>query len=343
MNRLGKFLATLGLLLAWPLAGLAQSSVTTDPVGFVTLTVRGHGGAAASALSFIGLSMTRPVEFQGVIDQVSSSTIVCNNATWADNAFNAGSGPCFLEITSGPWAGLMVDIVNTVAATKSLELISPIPVVGGETFKVRKHWTLAAIFGATNSAGLGGGGSAAEADEILIYDAVNKRYDVYFYKNAGLGGTGWRSTASSASASAVPLYIDEGILVRRKQATDVAVVLSGAVKTGPTIVPITGNGLNIVANVYPGGALTLGASQLYTSSTSTGLAGGTIATADLVQVYNGSSYVSYYYKNSGLGGTGWRADTGTADVSATVISSGASVIIYRKLGGSFYWVMPQPF
>ena len=69
----------------------AQTTVATDPVGFVTLEVAGTNNASSSALSFIGLSMTQPVALQGALESATGGTVVDDNATWTDNQFN-GAG-----------------------------------------------------------------------------------------------------------------------------------------------------------------------------------------------------------------------------------------------------------
>ncbi|WP_395737002.1 TIGR02597 family protein [Prosthecobacter sp.] len=51
-------------------------------------------------------------------------------------------------------------------------------------------------------------GSSTTADQILIWNPATTGYDVYYYKNTpGLGGTGWRSTASAfmdAATTSIP-------------------------------------------------------------------------------------------------------------------------------------------
>src|SRR5881397_2267644 len=72
---------------------VAQAQVVTPPSGFITLTIRGTGGATSSRLSFLGLSMTRPVEYQGYVEAVSApaagaTLLTDNDANWTDNQFN---------------------------------------------------------------------------------------------------------------------------------------------------------------------------------------------------------------------------------------------------------------
>ena len=78
MNSSTQFLRRLSVALIGSIAALttpvilAQTTATTDPVGFITLNVAGTGGAVTNQLSFEGLSLTRPVEYQGSAEAVSS-------------------------------------------------------------------------------------------------------------------------------------------------------------------------------------------------------------------------------------------------------------------------------
>lgn len=325
--------------------GAQTVSVTTDPVGFIALSAAGTGGGNGGARTFFGLSFTRPVEYQGVAASASGATLIDNNAAWTNNQFNAPNGTYYLELTSGSGAGLTANITATSAATKSLTLASDLSayVSAGTTYRIRKNWTVAALFGANNESGLEGG-TATTADHVLVYNTSTQTYTTYYYKTAGLGGTGWRTTLStSADASGAALNPADGIIIRRQQPTALGFSLAGAVKLGPTAIPIA-SGLNIVSNVYPTDTVTLANSGLVAS----GLNGGTAGTADLIQIYdpNTATFNSYYYKTTAEdGGTGWRSTASTsADASNTVIPRGSSIIIRRaNNAASFTWFVPQPF
>jgi hypothetical protein len=90
--------------------------------------------------------------------------------------------------------------------------------------------------------------------------------------------------------------------------------------------------------------LTLADSGLFTGSATTGVKGGTSATsADNVLIYDSGTgtYDTIWYKNGGVGGTGWRASsTGTANAGPNVIPAGKAVLIQRKAGPSFIWNVP---
>jgi uncharacterized protein (TIGR02597 family) len=329
-----------GILVTAAAGSFAQTTATTDPVGFITLNVPGTSGGATSALTFKGLSMTRPIEYQGSAETVGTNTLVDSEATWTDNQFNGANGSYFVEITNGTNAGATFDIQATTAATKTITLAQSLPAGAAAplVFKVRKHWTIGSVFGPANEGGLGGGDSTS-ADQLLIFNGVG--YDTYYYQTSGLGGVGWRKAgdASTNAANAI-LFPEDGIIIKRKQAGNVNVVLLGAVKMGTTSIPIA-PGTNVVSNVYAAN-LTLASSGLYTGSASTGLAGGASVSADQILLWNGVGYDVYYYQTSGLGGTGWRkGGDASTDASSTPIPTGSSMIIKRLGATGFNWVAPQ--
>lgn len=329
-----------GLVLSAAGSVLAQTTATTDPVGFITLSAAGASGGASSALTFQGLGLTRAVEYQGSAETVGTNTLVDNEATWTDNQFNGANGAFYLELTSGSNAGSTYDIQATAAGTKTITLTQNLGAgtTAPVTFKIRKHWTVASVFGPNNEGGLGGG-SSTSADQILVYNGAS--YDTYYYQTTGLGGVGWRKAGAPAvDASATILFSEEGFIVKRKQATVANIVLLGAVKMGQSSIPVA-SGTNIIGNVCAAN-MTLNSSGLYTGNSSTGLAGGSVTAADQIQVWNGTTYDTYYYQTSGLGGVGWRkAGAPAVDAATAPIPVGTSIVIKRKIANGFSWIVPQ--
>ena len=339
---------------------------TTDPVGFTTLSIAGTGGTQASAVSFLGLSMARPTAFRAVAETVSGTTLTCSAATWTDNQYASTPAPgYFLEVFSGGKAGLMSQIVSCSAADKTLTVADNLTNLGVEgtnvTFKIRPNWSIGTIFGATNNVavdtttqqatGLRSGSSTARADSILLYNENTLAYDQYFFYS---GNSQWVKAGDPAFAdqSTVPIYLHEGVVIVRTIANGLSVSLSGEVKLGQTIMPVTPTasntaGLNYRGNVYPSGALTLANSGLYTDAAgTTGVKpGSSTARADSVLIWNAvaKSYDQYFYYS---GTSTWviAGDPTFANKGATAIPSGASIIIKRlPNNGSFTWVIPQPF
>jgi uncharacterized protein (TIGR02597 family) len=331
------------LFTAATIPAFAQTTATTDPVGFITLALNGSG---ASGLTFSSLGLTRPVSYQGSAETVGVNTLTDNEATWTDNQFNGVAGSFFVEITSGAGAGQMYDITATSDASNSVTLSQNLSasVTAGATFKIRPHWTISSVFGGANEAGLTGGNSST-ADQILVFNGTG--YDTYYYSTGGLVGTGWRRVGSvpgSANQANVVLFPEDGLIVKRNGAAALNVVLMGAVKTGQTSVAVI-PGINVVANVYASGQ-TLSSSSLYTGNSTTGLASGTSSTADQVLIWNTgtSGYDTFYYSSGGLVGTGWRkvgSVPGNADQSTVALPVAGSLIINRRNATPFNWVAPQ--
>jgi hypothetical protein len=324
---------------------ISDGTNTSNPSGFSKLQIAGISGKQTQADSYLSVDLTNPVCYQGTVTSDGTSSIVDTNATWTDDQYDGSNGAYYLEIASGSYAGLTTDIVATVAATQSLQTADDLSsfLKGGETYKIRKHRTIADVFGANNSAGLKAGTSITAADEVRLFNPVTQTFLRYYYNSSARG---WRSsTSSTADASATVLYLDQGVSVRRKAAGAITLVVTGEVKGGQTIVP-TGANSNLCANMYPVGTLTLGNCGLYTGSNTSGLVGSTsINNADEVQIWNGSAFLRYFYQTSGKGGTGWRLSSNlSADASGVQIRPGSSFYVIRKSGHpAFNWTTPQPF
>lgn len=330
-------------------AAFAQAQVTTGPVGFTTINVAGNGGSGQPAYTFATLGMYNAVSFQSTTTSTGgSSTLVDTSATWADNAYNGAGGAVsyFVEIISGTGSGTTYDITATTAASQSLTLSQPLiaGVASGDSYRIRPHWTIASVFGATNQNGLSGGNSST-ADQILIFSNATQGYSTYYYQTSGIGGVGWRrSGAPTLDASATVLYPDDGFIIARNQSANTSLTITGSVKTGQSYIPVP-FGYNLLGNVY-GTSMTLTSSNLYTGNSSTGVAGGNSSTADQILIWNPSTtgYDTYYYQTSGIGGTGWRkSGSPTVDASGSVIPAGSALFINRQAssGLGFNWVAPQ--
>ena len=323
---------------------VTDGTTTTDPIGFTKLRIAGTTGTQSSATSYLGINLVNPPSYKGMVTSRGSRTIADAEAVWTEGQFNGANGEHYLEILSGPHAGTTTDVLSTSAATGTLTTdddLSPL-LAGGERFVIRKHRTIGDIFGKGNEAGLKAGTSLKAADEVRLFNPVTQSFLDHYYNSSGAG---WRtSTNASADASKTKLYLDQGVVIRRKTTGDVTLIVTGAVKSGQTMVPIGVNS-NLCANMYATGGLTLANCGLY-NGTSSALAGSTkINTADEVQIWSGSAFKRYFYKSGGTGGTGWRLSSNTkADAGSTQILPGSSIYVLRKSGRpAFNWKMPQPF
>src|SRR3954465_4732152 len=97
--------------LAAVLLGLTPSAgaqtVSTDPVGFMTLPVNAAGAAGGKAISFRALGLARPVEAQGIASAISGNplnsptpdSISVTSPGWTTNQFNGANGKYYVELT----------------------------------------------------------------------------------------------------------------------------------------------------------------------------------------------------------------------------------------------------
>ena len=99
--------------------GFSQTEATTEPVGFIDISVAG-GTLASPKLSLISPTLTRPVLWQGAVTAVSGTTITVGGGPWTANQFNGANGSHYVEIisaTDGTKSGALSDITATATGT----------------------------------------------------------------------------------------------------------------------------------------------------------------------------------------------------------------------------------
>lgn len=336
-------LALLSLLLA-PLAltsGLhAQDVVATDPVGAMRITINGPTTAGKTQLTLISATFVQPVEWEGAVTTVTASGVTVTDADWTADQFN-GSAEYYVEVIDGPGAGAMADIVDTMPT--SLVLSDDLTAFAGAdtTIRIRRHTTLADIFGANNSAGLRGGDSLRNADQVMILDTTTRVTSSYFYGDfAGTTYDGWYN-ASFANASQQVVLPEQAILVRRTLPSDVSFVYAGQVKLGQTKLPVQ-PGVNYLGMVHATG-MTLGTSNLYTGNSSTGVTGGdSIRTSDEIGILNeNGQYSTYFYGDfAGTAYDGWY-DSAFNPANDVELAPGSGIYLRRRNGVAFNWTVPS--
>lgn len=343
---------TLTILLPLALSGTALHAQTAGislPSSYATFTIAGTGGSGSAKLSVLAMPVTPDVLWQSAsttaVTAGGVTLIDSTGTTWTDNLYNAAH---YLEVisvggsTTATGVGTIRTISTTTASSKTITLSSAFAtgISGTVGYRVRKYWTLASVFGASNSSGLQGG-TAVTADQVLLWNGSG--YDSYYYQTSGIGGTGWRKAgAQTADASGTLIPPTMPVMVKRGQSATLTLsgtgAITGTLKGGITVAGIV-QGLNFVTNPY-GADMTLASSGLYTGSSTTGVSGGTSSTADQVLVWNttSNSFDAYYY----LTGTGWRKTTdASTDAAATVLATGTGFIISRGSATGFTWSMPQ--
>ncbi len=349
------------LSLALLAGGGAQTTTYSPVVGFVKLTLAGtsHG----SGENYVAPGLLEEEAFRGVTvaGAPAANSLQAVSAAWTTNQFvtNASAHSHFVEIVASSNAnavGLYTDIVSHTADTLTTVDNFASQLVGGETIVIRAHKTVAKLFGAADESELGQGASTTSDTVSVMSPGVNPSFNSFYYRSGGgFGGTGWRTTTNPlADQAATPVPLGQGLLVQRRQATDLSVVIEGYVHQGPLRIPLK-TGYNLIDPLAPitnqsataGPAFTIGGTPSSTTIPS-GLGNtfntGSTATADVLNIASAGSLVSYYQRAAGsFGGPGWRTTTNPlANAETTIIPANVSLLIQLRSGDT-KWNRPQPF
>ena len=290
--------------------------------------------AAGGGLSFAGPGLVRPAVESGRILFVGSNALVCTSPGWVPGRFAGTNGSHSVEIVnngtnSGVFTSIAGNGTNVLFTADNLQGLA----TNGCGYRIYPDWTVGALLG---SAGLRGG-DVGDTDEILVLDPLTKLFATYYFMS-NYFGVGWREAAAPlVDAGTNSLTFEQGLILRRQPAANLAWTVVGAVKEGQSIVPVE-TGLNIVASGHAAPGLTLGSSGLHTGNPLTGLAsGGDPTLADTVFLYQGGFYVLYYF-NSTLGR--W-VDGSDVDATGVSLPPGEAFLIQRNDGRPpFNWRVP---
>ena len=337
----------------------AQTTATTDPVGFITLTVAGGGSVTSPKLSLVSPTVTQPISWQGAITGVvgtgsgptATTTITVSStpsAPWTVNQFNGAAGSFFVEIvtvlpnthTTGALAVISATTANSITVAGNLTSPNVFAQVG-DSIRIRKEMTFNDTLGATNTAGLLSTDDPATADEVLVYDGASSA-SYYYYIGDVSNPAGWYNSTSFLPAGNVVIGSHQGVVIKRKAAGALSFTANGAVKTGNTLFPVV-NGLNVLGTVSAQG-LTLATSGLYTGNATTGVKpSDDPSTADELTIYSGANQGNYYYYSGDVSNVaGWYGSVDFLPHGTVVLQPGAAFVLNRKGGPAFNWSLPSP-
>lgn len=220
-----------GLVTGFPLSiVLAQTSVVSQPVGFVTTSCLG------SSDTFVSIPFTRPPEFTGAIQSAAGNIItVSGTPGWTSNQFvyAAGSQPKRFYVlvggggASNPKEGHIYFVTangsNTLTVDTTADNLTGI--TANTQLIVIPYWTPATVFPASdaNVSFTPTASSASYQTQILVpnYSAtgINLPYSpVYFFSN-NVDGTssnvGWRVVGNNTTDHSDDPLLPDGYFVVR--------------------------------------------------------------------------------------------------------------------------------
>lgn len=348
-----KKLPLLSILLSGAVVGLSTSlygtTVTTDPVGYVTFT------AADSADTKFGLPMEQTALFATSAVSVTSGVV-----TTSIDALSASSSH-YLQFTSGALAGQWFQVSSSTTSSITVsENLQALGAVDGDSFKVVPFWTLSTLFGTDFPVSTDVFSPVAQ---VILNDVttvgINKA-PVYNYAyhdaSSGFVGAGWFdvNSAFSGSQDDVLLAPNSFITIRNVSGSEFSLIVPGAVPTVQLSIAVvadpTAPNDNLVYNPYPV-ALQLSLSSLtdvVDVSTDVFTPTSQVIVYENFTGLNPSPTANYAYHDasSGFVGAGWfdvnSAFSGSKD-TVTIPAGGAFII--RKGAGtdSGYWTASLPY
>jgi hypothetical protein len=332
---LRSFIISISLAILPAFGWAAVESVTESFVASATSLPGSAGGVPR--FSCFSLQMVIPAVYAGTVTSVGSGTIGDTGANWTQNQFNGTNGTFYAEFDSG-W---IATISHSDALTKTLSFtaIQPVAIAPGAAYRIRRHVTLADVFGPNNEVGLLGGQNSAEGDNVLLHSPETQVTHAFFYSTVP-GFNGWYRDDYTPAAQLV-IHPGQGIMIRRRSSPSLDLYLKGSAKEGMTLSPIY-PGLNLVGTVKGSKTLRLSDLNLYTSNAATGVAGGSNPSlADNLVVINPDSTTATYFYSDYPGFQGWF--DGSFRPSGTVMmDAGSAFFINRKAPrGAFYWGVPS--
>lgn len=302
---------------------------------------------SSPAFNLIGLGLYNAVEFQNVISGINETSLNLEGETISVTQLTFPGEPFhnlqfdaryFLEIIDAADQmslnpGVIVDIVestlNTIILVQDISSLIAI----GDGVRIRKHHTIASVFGSQNEAGLEEEDTLSIADKIILYNPVAQSSQIFFYSS----NAGWVDTEGISSGETI-LYPDQGIIVHRLNNTDLLVKIFGNVRTGSTSIPFE-VGRNLIANVYPI-TYTLDDSGLFTGDENSGIKeNDSLELADRIMILSQDGLLEGYHYSELLGG--W-VDRELNPSGQVVIEIGTAFILQR-LGPPINWMQEQPY
>ena len=264
--------------------------------------------------------------FQGQATSITpgvNSTIFRNGATWG--AFDLH----YLEILSGPQAGLVLDIISNTADTVLVKgNTTPFGLTGTESFCIRAHATLGKVF-------KDGAGLTAGSDTVTI---IRESGGVTYSFN----GTNWEDP-DFGDASNIIIYPGQAFLISHGGAAPATIIFGGDdvayVKGGPTKVPLYPGVPNLVGLINPLVSTNPADSFFATSATVLGDYGfeeSLVAGNDNVEIRlnNGSLTSLGVYQSNGTN----LEDGSFEDATNVSIRNGSGLIIGVSVDGT--WTAP---
>ncbi len=318
------------------LASLNAQSVTTAPVGAVTIPVN------ANSDQRVGITLQRPVLYAAAASAISTSTISVSGAIPT-----LDSSVKYVRFLDGALAGQWFTI--TSIASSSIQVAENLQVLGaavGNKIEVRSFWTLGSLLP-------NGGGLPVSVDPFnpsalfLANDPQAQGTNLaasaaYFYHDGSLLPAGWYADGSLNASDNIVLSPEVSVTFRNATGNIAQILNVGNVPTTVTantvVRRVAGEQDNLIYNPYPA-PLVLSSSGL-TANGVVQPSSDPFNPSELVLIYsssanglNAAASAAYFYHDGSLLPAGWYVN-GSLDAADSISIAAGAAIVVRKASGS---------
>jgi hypothetical protein len=323
-------------------APIVAQDVRTDPVGFLVQTI-----PAGQTRSFSVPFDASPSSQPGAVDRLSgvgTNHIEGTVGNWTPGAFSMPAAPYFVRFIGGANAGRTFRIVEPANTGSRLNLADDgidLTQLGlstgasGTPFEIIPGDTLGTFFGKStlgDSLVVQGAADPSAADLIQVWGGAAW---LNFYFN-----TTWQRWARDIDIVTDPsrndylLRPDRGLMIARRGSTPLPIMVVGRVLNAPqrAVHARTESALTFLAPMQAANT-TLGALALQNGDRTTAWRGGSnAAEADLLIVWSGATWFSFFYNNTV--GQWHRVGESATNRDDFELKAGTPVFVQRRGTGS---------
>lgn len=316
----------------------AQTTATTDPVGFMTLNIAPGNGSTTRALTLVSAPLltsatkadgVTPADgaITGVISSITSNTLTNTGAAWTAGELSAAATPKVLRILSGAAEGrtfLLSTSVQNSATTVTLHTTETIDLTtlgiatgaNGDRYQIFDCDTIGSFFGDTSL--IVKNNNPDLADNVLLF--VGGAWNTYYFHVTNNRWT--RRGFGNPDATNQPIKPEAGLMFNRLGSAAMALNITGAVPMTKRADVVKSSGVTFLGTHWPVDS-TLATSGIqsipgWTSNAS-------FNSADQVQLFISGAWSKYWFD-----GTNWRRSGFGSPISDNqVITAGTAILINK--------------
>jgi hypothetical protein len=315
----------------------AQTTATTDPVGFQTTAV-------PIGFTALGNPLVNANVVQAGVSANTDSVVTLSGVVNVGSLLTAGE-PFYLEVVSGSLEGERFDldtaatqtaanstaVINTSSPNNTLPALSG-GQLNGASVAIRKHVTLEQLQTAFSPA-LIGNNNQAIADQIQLFNPQTGAFTAYYLRG---NGTEWRAVGGATAANKTIVAPAVGFLVRKITSAS-SFTSVGTVRMNDLAFPMP-QGASFRA---PGFPVSYSPASLGGTAANGWTGNNNQAIADQLQVFNPltGAFTAYYLRGNG---TEWRAVGGATSVTADQLFASDAPFMVLKRQADLDYILVNP-